>query len=300
VFRPLAGALLLLVLCVSCRSSAKPTTVTSTAGTSSPPQAAQHPANPKLILSTTTSTVDTGLLDFLLPIFEKQTGYMVSPLSLGSGQALETAARGEADVLLVHSPDAEQAFMAAGNGVDRRLVMHNDFVIVGPAKDSADLKMDADAVDAFKRIAAAKAPFVSRGDNSGTNAEELKLWKLANIAPKGQSWYVESGTGMGQTLAIANEKEAYSLSDRGTYLAQQKNLQLGILVQGDPTLLNIYHVIRTNPVKSDKLNVDGAKAFADFMVSPAAQQLIANFGKDKYGQSLFFPDAGKSEDQVGK
>jgi tungstate transport system substrate-binding protein len=225
---------------------------------------------------------------------------MVTALSLGSGQALDTAARGEADVLLVHSPDAEQAFMAAVNGVDRRLVMHNDFVIVGPPGDTAHLRGDQQAVDAFQRIANAKAPFVSRGDNSGTNAEELKLWKLAGITPKGQSWYIESGTGMGQTLNIANEKNAYTLSDRGTYLAQQKNLQLSVLVEGDPTLLNIYHVIRASPAKSDKLNVEGAKAFEEFIVAPATQKLIANYGKDKYGQALFFADAGKSEDQVGK
>ncbi|HTE85989.1 MAG TPA: substrate-binding domain-containing protein, partial [Dehalococcoidia bacterium] len=234
------------------------------------------------------------------PAFEQQSGYSVVPLSLGSGEALATAARGEADVLLVHSPDAEQSFMEAGNGVDRRLVMHNDFVVVGPASDTAGAKGAPMAVDAFRRIAATSSIFISRGDNSGTNAEELKIWRQAGIMPKGQSWYVESGTGMGQTLAIANEKAAYTLSDRGTLLAQQKNLQLGILVEKDPVLLNIYHVIRTNPAKSDRLNVDGAKAFADFMVAPGTQKLIAGFGKDKYGQALFFPDAGRSEDQVGK
>lgn len=299
--RRLIGLILLVALCVACGAGTKASTNTSgTAVLPTATQGAARPANPKLILSTTTSTVDTGLLDALLPVFEKQTGYAVTPLSLGSGQALETAARGEADVLLVHSPDAEQAFMAAGNGVDRRLVMHNDFVIVGPANDPAGIKGDTQAVDAFQRIAAAKASFVSRGDNSGTNAEELKLWKLANITPKGQSWYVESGTGMGQTLDIANEKGGYTLSDRGTYLAQQKSLQLAILVEGDPTLLNIYHVIRTNPTKSDKLNVEGAKAFEDFMVSPETQKLIAGYGKDKYGQALFFADADRAEDQVGK
>jgi tungstate transport system substrate-binding protein len=298
--RRFIGLILVLLLCAGCGAGTKSSGTSPTVQAPTATRAAAKPANPKLILSTTTSTVDTGLLDALLPVFERQTGYTVTPLSLGSGQALETAARGEADVLLVHSPDAEQAFMAAGNGVDRRLVMHNDFVIIGPAKDPAGIKGDQQAADAFQRIAAAKAPFVSRGDNSGTNAEELKLWKLANVTPKGQGWYIESGTGMGQTLGIANEKEGYTLSDRGTYLAQQKNLQLPILVQGDPTLLNIYHVIRTNPAKSDKLNVEGAKAFADFMVSPATQQLITDYGKDKYGQSLFFADAGKREDEVGK
>jgi tungstate transport system substrate-binding protein len=299
MFRRLLALTMVLMACAGCRASTK--TATSIGAPSLPStQAAARPANPKLILSTTTSTVDTGLLDALLPVFEKQTGYAVTPLSLGSGQALETAARGEADVLLVHSPDAELAFMAAGSGIDRKLVMHNDFVIVGSSKDAAGLSGDAQAVDAFQRIATAKAPFVSRGDNSGTNAEELKLWTLAGIVPKGQSWYVESGTGMGQTLSIANEKSGYTLSDRGTYLAQQKNLQLSVLVQGDPTLLNIYHVIRTNPAKSDKLNVAAAKAFEEFMVASATQKLIADYGKDKFGQALFFPDAGKSEDQVGK
>jgi tungstate transport system substrate-binding protein len=284
-------------LTAACRTSAGSSTapISATATVAVP-----KPANPKLILSTTTSTVDTGLLDYLLPIFEQQSGYVVTPLSLGSGQALATAVRGEADVLLVHSPQAEQDFMAAGNGVDRRLVMHNDFVVVGPSSDPGGLKNVRQAVDAFQRVAAARAPFVSRGDSSGTNAEELSLWKLANITPVGQSWYIESGTGMGETLNIANEKDAYTLSDRATFLAQQKNLQLGILVEGDPTLLNIYHVIRTNPDKSDKLNVEGAKAFEEFILSPSTQKLIADYGRDKYGQSLFFPDAGKSEDQVGK
>jgi tungstate transport system substrate-binding protein len=282
MFRRLLGLTFTLMLCINCGAGAKSNAPSAPAAASAPvvTQAAPKPVNPKLILATTTSTVDTGLLDTLIPVFQKQTGYTVTPLSLGSGEALATAARGEADVLLVHSPDAEQTFMQAGNGVDRRLVMHNDFVIVGPANDPAAIKGDALAADAVQRIATAKAPFVSRGDNSGTNAQELKLWKQANLTPKGQSWYIESGTGMGQTLNISNEKGAYTLSDRGTYLAQQQHLQLNILVEKDPALLNIYHVIRTNPTKSDKLNVEGAKAFADFMVAPATQQLIADYGSD--------------------
>jgi tungstate transport system substrate-binding protein len=288
----------LLVFC-ACRS-ATPSAGPSRPASPSVTMAATKPANPRLVLSTTTSTVDTGLLDFLIPIFEKQTGYQVVPLSLGSGQALATAARGEADVLLVHSPDAEQAFMANGDGVDRRLVMHNDFVINGPPSDPAHIKGDASAVDALTKISSGRFPFVSRGDDSGTNALELKLWKQAGITPKGQPWYIESGTGMGQTLSITSEKSAYTISDRGTYLAQQKNLQLAVLVEKDPVLLNIYHVIRTNPEKHNNLNVDGGKAFADFMVAPATQKLIGDFGKDKFGQALFVPDAGKSEDEVGK
>jgi len=284
---------------LACGSGARNAASTASVGPA-PAQARPRPANPRLILATTTSTVDTGLLDRLIPVFEKQSGYSVVPLSLGSGEALTTAARGEADVLLVHSPDAEQAFMAAGNGVDRRLVMHNDFVIVGPVNDPARIQGTLMAVDAMTRIAAAQAPFVARGDNSGTSALELKLWKLTGIAPAGQAWYIESGTGMGQTLSIAGDKAAYTISDRGTFLAQQRSLRLTLLVEKDPALLNIYHVIRTNPTKNDRLNVEGAKAFADFMVAAATQRLIADYGKDKYGQALFFPDAGRAEDQGGK
>lgn len=256
---------------------------------------APKPANPRLILATTTSTVDSGLLDELLPVFERETGYKVVALSLGSGQALATAERGEADVLLVHSPDAEQGFMAAGNGIDRRLVMHNDFIIAGPPNDPAGLRGATRLDDAMRRIAAAAAPFISRGDNSGTNALELKLWKQAGIAPAGQSWYTESGTGMGQTLQIANDRRAYTISDRSTFLAQRRNLQLDILLERDPALLNVYHVIRVNPTKTDKINAPGAQAFADWITGAGAQRLIGNFGKQTVGESLFTPDAGKSE-----
>ena len=257
------------------------------------------PANPRVILATTTSTVDSGLLDDLLPAFEKATGYTVAALSLGSGQALATAERGEADVLLVHSPDAEKTFMDAGNGLDRRLVMHNDFIIVGPKNDSAQVKGATSAVDAMTRIASAGVPFISRGDNSGTNALELKLWKQASIAPSGKPWYVESGTGMGQTLQITSDRRAYTISDRATYLTQQKILSLDILKQGDPALLNIYHVILVDPKKSDRINATGARAFADWLLSPEGQRLIGEYGKQKYGEQLFFPDAGKDESKLG-
>ncbi len=221
------------------------------------------------------------------------------PLSLGSGQALATAERGEADVLLVHSPDAEKAFVQAGHGIDRRLVMHNDFIVIGPSKDPAQIKGMKKAGEALAKIAAGSAGFISRGDNSGTHALEQKLWKLASVTPVGQRWYVEAGAGMGQTLQIANDRQAYTITDRATYLAQKKNLQLDILLQGDGALLNIYHVIRVNPTKGDKINSQGAIAFADFMVSPAAQAIIAEYGKVKVGEPLFFPDAGKDEASLG-
>ncbi|MFH1087174.1 MAG: substrate-binding domain-containing protein, partial [Chloroflexota bacterium] len=202
-------------------------------------------------------------------------------------------------VLLVHAPDSEVKFMQAGHGVSRGLVMHNDYVVIGPAADPAGIKGIPSAIDALKKIAAARAVFISRGDNSGTDQLEKKLWKTGGIDPKGQTWYQESGQGMGATLKIASEKAAYTISDRATYLAAQKNLSLLILVEKDPALLNIYHVIQVNPQKSDRLNVDGGKAFAGFMVDPATQQLIAKFGIDKYGEPLFFPDAGKTEAEMG-
>ncbi len=207
--------------------------------------------------------------------------------------------RGEADALLVHSPDAEVAFMQAGHGTTRKLVMHNDFIIIGPAADAARIKGTASAVEALKKVAAGKAIFVSRGDNSGTDQLEKKLWKTAGIDPKGQTWYQESGQGMGATLNIASEKAAYTITDRATYLATKKNLSLDLLVEKDPVLLNIYHIIQVNPQKSDRINSAGAKAFSDFMVSPDTQQTISKFGIDKYGQALFFPDAGKTEAELG-
>ena len=207
----------------------------------------------------------------LIPLFEKKTGYFVKTIAVGSGQAMVMGQKGEADVLLVHSPDAEEKFMAAGYGVNRRLVMHNDFIIVGPAADPAGIKGTKSAVAAFKRIAAAKALFMSRGDNSGTDAKEKAIWKVAGIAPEGQKWYQQTGLGMGQTLNVASEKQAYTLADRGTYLALKKRLDLAILVEGDRDLLNIYHVIEVNPARWPKVNAAGARAFADFMVSPETQ-----------------------------
>jgi tungstate transport system substrate-binding protein len=253
-----------------------------------------------IILATTTSTQDSGLLDVLLPMFEKETGYFVKTIAVGSGQAMAMGQKGEADVLLVHSPEAEKKFMAEGYGINRRLVMHNDFIIVGPPGDPAKIKTIKSSVESFKKIASAKALFLSRGDNSGTHAKEKAIWKAAGINPEEGKWYQQTGLGMGQTLSVAAEKKGYTLADRGTYLALKKNLGLDILVEGDAILLNIYHVIEVNPAKWSKINVAGGKAFADFMVSKGTQELIKPFGVDKFGSPLFFPDAGKKEEELGR
>lgn len=256
---------------------------------------AAKPANPDLILATTTSTQDSGLLDTLIPLFEKQTGYKVKTIAVGSGQAMTMGERGEADVLLVHAPDSEKKFMDAAHGASRKLVMHNDFIIIGPAADPAKIKGENMATAALKKIADAKSIFVSRGDNSGTDQLEKKLWTTASIDTKGQSWYQSTGQGMGATLNVAAEKDGYTISDRATYLANAKNSKLQILVEGDSSLLNIYHVITVNPNKSDKINSAGAISFSDFMVAKDTQDVISKFGIDKYGQALFFADAGKPE-----
>ena len=258
------------------------------------------PKQKNIILATTTSTQDTGLLDVLIPIFEKQTGYFVKTIAVGSGQAMAMGQKGEADVLLVHSPDAEKKFVDEGFGINRRLVMHNDFVIVGTGTDVAKIKNTKSAAGAFKLIAGAEVLFVSRGDNSGTHSQEKKLWKAASINPEGQKWYQQTGLGMGQTLNVAAEKKGYTLADRGTYLANKKNLGMDILVEGDAALLNIYHVMEINITKWPKVNSPGAKAFADFMVSKNTQGIIKTFGVDKYGSPLFFPDAGKKVEDLGK
>jgi tungstate transport system substrate-binding protein len=255
----------------------------------------------ELILATTTSTRDSGLLDILLPMFEEQTGSIVKMTAVGSGQALQMGQDGNADVLLVHAPASEKAFMDGGFGKDRLLVMHNDFVVVGPAVDPAAIKGTPSAIDAFKKIAAVQAVFVSRDDDSGTHKAELALWKSAGGAPAQESaWYLQTGQGMADTLRVASEKAGYTLTDRATYLAQKSNIQLEILVEGDTSLLNIYHVITVNPEKWPKVNYLLAKAFADFLVAPDTQKVIDQFGVDKYGQNLFYPDAGKDEASLGK
>ena len=252
-------------------------------------------AQNNLILATTTSTQDTGLLDLLVPMFEKQTSYFVKTIAVGSGQAMAMGQKGEADVLLVHSPDAEKQFMLDGFGTTRILVMHNDFVVVGPPADPAGIKTHKSTSEAFKKIAASGSLFMSRGDNSGTHAKEKTLWKLAAVALDGQAWYQQTGLGMGQTLNVAAEKKAYTLSDRGTYLAMKKTLDMAILNEGDTSLLNVYHVIDVNAAKFPKVNAEGAKAFAAFMIARSTQAFIGKFGVEKYGAPLFFPDAGKPE-----
>ena len=246
-----------------------------------------------VILSTTTSTQDSGLLDMLVPLFEKKTGYTLKTLSVGTGQALALAARGEADVALVHAPALEKKYVAEGKLLARRLVMYNDFVIVGPPEDPARIKGLPSAVDAMKRIGG-RSRFVSRGDKSGTNMLELALWNRAGIQPAG-AWYIESGQGMGQTLGIADDRRAYTLTDRGTYLAFGKRLDLPILVEKDRPLLNLYSVLEVNPASGPRVNVAGGKAFADFLLSPETQAVIKTFGVEKYGQPLFVPVAGKAD-----
>lgn len=259
--------------------------------------AAQTPAKKDIILATTTSTQDSGLLDKLIPVFEKKTGYIVKTIAVGTGKALAMGEKGEADVLLVHAPEAEKKLVTSGAAVNRRLVMHNDFIFVGPSADAAKIR-GKKAAEALILIAKSGAVFVSRGDDSGTHKMEKNLWKQANVKPAG-AWYQEAGAGMGQTLKIADEKQGYTLTDRATYLAQKKNLSSQILVEGDAKLLNIYHVMEVNPQKFAKVNNPGAKAFGEFLLSGEGQALIAAFGKDKFGQPLFFADGGKTEKDLG-
>jgi tungstate transport system substrate-binding protein len=242
-----------------------------------------------VILATTTSTQDSGLLDELVPRFERETGLTVQPVAVGSGQALEMGSQGAADALLVHSPDGERELVDAGAVSRRRPVMHNDFVLVGPPSDPAGVK-DMAIGAAMERIAGEQAPFVSRGDDSGTHALELELWEDAGIEPAG-GWYQEIGQGMGATLTIAAEKHAYTIADRGTYVSNEQSRALDVLVDGDDELLNRYHVLEVDPSTGDRVNAEGGSAFADWIVSDEVQELIGEFGKADYDRSLFVPDA---------
>jgi tungstate transport system substrate-binding protein len=259
---------------------------------------AAHPAQTEIILATTTSTQDSGLLDELVPVFEEETGYVVKVIAVGTGQALQMGQDGNADVLLVHAPESELALIESGTAVDRRLVMHNDFVLVGPAADPAGVAGAATPGEALSRIVDAGAAFASRADDSGTHKKELELWLEAGREPGG-AWYLETGQGMGATLRIATERQAYSLTDRATYLALRDTLDLAIVFEGAPSLLNVYHVMRVNPERYPAVNVAGALAWSDFMVSDETQAVIAGFGVDRFGQPLFFPDAGRSEAEFG-
>lgn len=253
--------------------------------------------NRDVILATTTSTQDTGLLDSLVPRFEQTCGCRVKTIAVGTGRALALAARGEADVALVHAPALEERYVAQGKFVGRRLVMTNDFVVLGPKADPAGLRHAKQVEDAFRALAEGKAPFASRADSSGTNLLELTLWKQAGIEPKGP-WYLEVGQGMGATLRIASQKEAYTLSDRGTFLAQRSTLDLDVVFQGAPDLLNIYHVMLPNPDSFPKVNIPGGRAFADFLVAPETQAFIARFGTARFGEPLFKPAADLREEDL--
>lgn len=266
-----------------------------------PPPTSSNLQAREILLATTTSTRDAGLLDSLLPLFERETGYQVKVIAVGSGQALALGRRGDADVVLSHAPDAERVLVDSGYLLRRRLVMHNDFLIVGPATDPAGLRGLTDAVAALRRVAAARALFVSRGDRSGTNLLELKLWNLAAIelphpvAAEQGGWYLDAGQGMAATLQMADEKRAYTITDRATYLAWRDRVQLVPLAEGDPVLYNVYHVMEVNPRNAPRVNAVGARALADWLVAPATQRLIGAFGMSRFGQSLFVPDAGKTD-----
>lgn len=245
--------------------------------------------NKNIILATTTSVQDTGLLDVLMQAFWQKTGYIVKAIAVGTGQALQMGRLGEADILWVHSPADEKQFVADGYGMNRTTFMHNDFLILGPENDPAKVLGVSSAVEAFKKIAAGKTLFVSRGDNSGTHKKEKMIWKEAGVSPIKDA-YIEVGQGMAATVAIANEKKAYCLVDRSSYLSLKKSINLLIVFEGDPLLINYYSLILVNPDKFSKINVSGAKALFDFLLSGEARGIVESFGKDKFGQPLFFWD----------
>jgi tungstate transport system substrate-binding protein len=264
--RPQFAILLLLVVATGCRGSATPTqTITVAAGT---------------------TLQDSGLFDVLLPRCRAETGIEVKAVAVGTGQALEIAKRGDADALLTHSPSAEKEFLAAGWAESRTEVFWNDFLVVGPQSDPAEVKQAKDAITALERVANAKSPFVSRGDDSGNHKLEQKLWQQAGIQPKGE-WYISVGTGMAQAFRVANEKQAYLLADRGTWLASRKQLDLVVVHEGDPKLVNQYSVLVVNPEKHAHLHAASARRFAEWLQKPETEQFIADFGKDKYGEALF-------------
>ncbi len=285
--RRVARSLLAVVLCAGLLSACAP---------------AAAPAQQVLRLATTTSTQDSGLLDALLPLFEQQYNARVDVVAVGTGQALEIGAKGDADVVLVHARAREDKFVSEGDGINRRDVMYNDFVIVGPQADPAGVGGAASAKEAFARIVAASAPFASRGDDSGTYTKEKGIWASAVITPTTDSgWYLSLGQGMGETLLTANEKSAYTLTDRGTWLSMQTKLpNLGLLLGGatvaenqDKSLLNPYGVIPVNPAKHPGVNAELAAKFVEWITAPDIQKLIGEYGQDKYGQPLFYPNAAK-------
>jgi tungstate transport system substrate-binding protein len=255
------------------------------------PQAAPSRQTKDIVLATTTSVRDAGLLETLLPRFEAASGYRVKVIAVGSGQAMELGRRGEADVFILHDPAGEEQFVADGYGIDRRLVMHNEFVLIGPPSDPAKARGN-DIRAAFRAIAAAHAAFLSRGDKSGTNVRERLLWRAVGIEPS-QPWYRETGQGMGATLVVADQLPAYTLIDVATFLSHQSPVQLRVICEGDTLLRNVYHVIRANPDRFSRVNVAGAMAFADYMVADSTQRVIGEFRRAQLGRSIFVPDAGR-------
>jgi tungstate transport system substrate-binding protein len=268
-----------------------------TAAVSAGPAGAQTVNARELIILTTTTTQDSGILRVITDAFGRKSGLTVKAIVAGSGDILKQGARGEGDVLLTHSPAAEKAWLAQGNGTSRRLVMYNDFVIIGPESDPARVK-GLKAADALRRIAESKAPFVSRGDQSGTHVREIAMWQRAGIEPKGQAWYRETGQGQGLTMDVAAQFKGYAFTDRGTYLVHAKRIGLPILIEGDPALYNIYHVMPVNDARFPRVNAAAAKAFADWLASVEGQAAIAELGKAQYGRSLFMPAAGLREQDL--
>jgi tungstate transport system substrate-binding protein len=244
------------------------------------------------VLATTTSLQNSGLLDSLAPMFERASGFRLRVLALGSGQALRVAERGDADVVIAHAPDAERAFLAAGHGTRRRVVAWNYFTIVGPREDPAEVRSAASAAEAMSRMASRGATFVSRGDSSGTHRRELELWRLAGARPA-RGRYLETGQGMAATLLVASERRAYALTDRGTLGSLRARLELVELRSPEPAFLNVYHLIELNPAGRPRLNAEGARAFADWIVSEAAQNVLAHFGETRAGAPLFTPARGR-------
>lgn len=277
--------------CIAPISPSSPAVPSPATATTAPTSAAAGGEPAELLLATTTSTENSGLLAYLLPDWEKQSGVKVNVIAVGTGQALKLGEDGNVDVLLVHARAREDAFMAAGHGVRREDVMYNDFVILGPAEDPAGIRGLSDAAAALAKIAQAKAPLISRGDDSGTHTKEKAIWAKAGIEPSGD-WYISAGQGMGAVLTMADEQQAYTLSDRATYLARTlEGIALVILVEGDPLLFNPYGVIAVNPNKGAHIQAALANAFIDWLVSVPTQTKIAAFGKEEFGQSLFVPDS---------
>ena len=262
--------------------------------TAEPTEALPEPAEAEpqtLILATTTSTENSGLLAYLLPDLETEYRVKVDVIAVGTGQALKLGEDGNADVLMVHARAREDAFMDAGHGVRREDLMYNDFVIIGPANDPAGIAGMTDAAEAFKTIAGTEVPFVSRGDDSGTHTKEKGIWAAAEVEPSGD-WYIAAGQGMGAVLTMSDEQQAYTLSDRATYLARTlEGIDLEILVEGDPILFNPYGVMAVNPDKGEHIKIDLANTFIDWLVSMPTQEKIAQFGVDQFGAPLFTPDS---------